>query len=116
MQFEVINKNGYDYIHLDQSSIIKSVSILMKSYPTLVDCFAVDFLEQHNYFSIYYQLLNYDVKKNIFVVTNIRKNKKAQSLIDLFENINWYEREIFDMFGIRFKGHPDLRHIFKPES
>jgi NADH:ubiquinone oxidoreductase subunit C len=109
---ELSEENGNVYVGLNQASILKSMSLLRARFRTLVDCFATDFTEEKGCFSIYYQLLSYEPRQRLFIITNVEKSKPAQSLVSLFENANWYEREIFDMFGIRFAGHPDMRSIF----
>lgn len=103
------------YIIVPFNKVLRCMSILSSNsevaFSTLTDCFAVDLLEQQGEFSIYYQLRSYRLNKDIFIVTHIKETDQMQSATVLFENANWYEREIFDMFGIIFKDHPDLRRI-----
>lgn len=107
--------NGNLYFNISQSVVLRCMSILGSNtetlFSSLTDCFAVDYLKLRGEFSIFYQLHSYKLDKNIFVVTNIKENDQIQSMTVLFENANWYEREIFDMFGIKFSDHPDMRRI-----
>lgn len=117
---EIKENAGNLYFVINQGAILRCLSILSSNTETLfsalTDCFAVDYLEQKGVFSIYYQLHSYKLDKNIFLVNNIRPNDKVQSVTVLFENANWYEREIFDMFGIMFNDHPDMRRILNRDD
>jgi NADH-quinone oxidoreductase subunit C len=65
-----------------------------------------------NRFSLVYNLLSIEHNKRLIVKTYLSENSlMVQSAIELFPSINWYEREAFDLFGIVFKGHPDLRRL-----
>ena len=86
-------------LHSDQNLKFQSVA----------DIFAVDFKDKGIF--IYYQLLSYKLNSSIFIVTNLGAIKIMQSITILFENANWLEREIFDMFGVQFNDHPDMRRI-----
>lgn len=112
--------NDNFYIYLRNSSILRCISILKSNielnFSVLVDCFAVDCIQKSKCFSIYYQLISYKLQKTIFIVTDIQENELMQSLTILFDNANWYEREIFDMFGITFNDHPDMRRILNPHD
>ncbi|MDR0942198.1 MAG: NADH-quinone oxidoreductase subunit C [Holosporales bacterium] len=108
--------NGNRYVHINSESLLKCMSILSSSKGTqflaLTDCFAVDFLKEKGVFSVYYQLRSYEFDTTIFVVTDMGAKEQIQSLTEIFENANWYEREIFDMFGIKFSGHPNMTRLF----
>lgn len=112
--------SGNLYFSINQNSVLRCMSILNSNtetlFSTLTDCFAVDYLRQRGEFSIYYQLHSYKLDKNIFIVTNVKENEQVQSATVLFENANWYEREIFDMFGIKFNDHPDMRRILNRDD
>ena len=107
--------NNNLYFNINQSVVLRCMSILGSNtetlFSSLTDCFAIDYLKQRGEFSIFYQLHSYKLDKNIFIVTSIKESDRIQSMTVLFENANWYEREIFDMFGIKFSDHPDMRRI-----
>ncbi len=69
-----------------------------------------------DYFEIVYALRNIPEKDIIFLKTKIKENEEIETLCDIYSGANWMEREIYDLFGIRFKNHPDLRRILLPED
>ena len=77
----------------------------------LTDIAGVDFPERANRFDIIYHFLSFKNNVRIRVKTEISENESIQSIIPIFPAANWFEREAFDMYGIHFKGHPDLRRI-----
>jgi NADH-quinone oxidoreductase subunit C len=80
-------------------------------FSTLVDITAVDHPERSLRFDMVYHFLSMYRNQRIRVKVAIREDEMVPSLIDLHPSANWFEREVFDMFGILFSGHPDLRRI-----
>ena len=80
-------------------------------FSTLVDITAVDRPEREKRFEMVYHFLSMHRNQRIRVKFNIREADKVASLVDLHPSANWFEREVFDMFGIIFTGHPDLRRL-----
>tara|TARA_B100000427_G_scaffold54600_1_gene42301 strand:+ start:164 stop:751 length:588 start_codon:yes stop_codon:yes gene_type:complete len=77
----------------------------------LTDIAGVDFPERLNRFDIVYHFLSFKNNVRIRVKTEISENSAIQSITQLFPAANWFEREAFDMYGIQFTDHPDLRRI-----
>ena len=77
----------------------------------LTDIAGVDFPERLNRFDIVYHFLSFKNNVRIRVKTEISENNAIQSITQLFPAANWFEREAFDMYGIQFTDHPDLRRI-----
>jgi NADH-quinone oxidoreductase subunit C len=77
----------------------------------LTDIAGVDFPERENRFDIIYHFLSFKNNVRIRVKTEISENESIQSIIPIFPAANWFEREAFDMYGIQFTDHPDLRRI-----
>jgi len=77
----------------------------------LTDIAGVDFPERLNRFDIVYHFLSFKNNVRIRVKTEISENRAIQSITQLFPAANWFEREAFDMYGIQFTDHPDLRRI-----
>jgi len=80
-------------------------------FSTLVDITAVDHPERAQRFDAVYHFLSMYRNQRIRVKVAVREDEMVPSLVDLFPAANWFEREVFDMFGILFSGHPDLRRI-----
>jgi len=80
-------------------------------FKQLIDIAGVDFLEKDKRFRIVYLLLSHENNFRIKLSVDFETEKKIPSIIKIFPSANWMEREIFDMYGIRFEKHPDLRRI-----
>ena len=80
-------------------------------FKQLIDITAVDYPEREKRFKLVYLLLSHE--NNLRIVINVNTDEKAvvPSIIKIFPSANWMEREVFDMYGISFKDHPDLRRI-----
>ena len=77
----------------------------------LIDITAVDYPEKEKRFKIVYLLLSHENNNRIIINSNIDINTKVPSIVNIYTSANWMEREVFDMYGIFFKNHPDLRRI-----
>ena len=77
----------------------------------LTDLTAVDYPERPERFDVVYQLLSVDRNKRLRVIARADEGVVVPSVIGLFRSANWAEREVWDMFGIYFSGHPDMRRL-----
>ncbi len=83
----------------------------------LVDISAVDYYRDEKRFEVSYNVFNLGENKRVRVKAQLEEdNPKIQSVVSLWPSANWYEREAYDMMGIVFEGHPDLRRIYLPED
>ena len=80
-------------------------------FKQLIDITAVDYPEKEKRFRVVYFLLSHENNLRIILYTNIDEEKIIPSITKIFPSANWMEREVFDMYGIKFKNHPDLRRI-----
>jgi NADH-quinone oxidoreductase subunit C len=80
-------------------------------FSTLVDITAIDHPERSQRFDVVYHLLSMYQNQRIRLKAAIRADDMIPSIVTLHPSANWFEREVFDMFGILFSGHPDLRRI-----
>ena len=80
-------------------------------FKQLIDITAVDYPGKEKRFKIVYLLLSHENNLRILININIEEKTPVPSITKIFPSANWMEREVFDMYGISFKDHPDLRRI-----
>ncbi|MDE0114961.1 MAG: NADH-quinone oxidoreductase subunit C [Albidovulum sp.] len=80
-------------------------------FTTLVDITAVDRPGREQRFEVVYHFLSMELNQRVRVRIDTRENEKVPSIVATFPAANWFEREVFDMYGILFSGHPDLRRL-----
>ncbi len=80
-------------------------------FSTLVDITAVDYPERDKRFDVVYHFLSMYQNQRIRLRVAVREDEMVPSIVGEHPSANWFEREVFDMFGIMFSGHPDLRRI-----
>ena len=102
-------------LFLNKEDIIE-VILFLKNRPEtkfrqLIDITAVDFPEKENRFKLIYLLLSHENNLRVNLECEIKENEIASSITSIFPSANWMEREVFDMYGVVFKDHPDLRRI-----
>ena len=95
---------------------LKEVLLFLKSNPDmkfrqLIDITAVDYPERDKRFKMVYLLLSHEKNSRIKIEFDIKEGEILSSLTSIFPSANWMEREVFDMYGVEFKDHPDLRRI-----
>ena len=80
-------------------------------FKQLIDIAGIDFPERDKRFRLVYLFLSHENNLRIKIVINFEIEKKIPSITKIFPSANWMEREVFDMYGIKFTNHPDLRRI-----
>lgn len=86
------------------------------SYNVLIDLSAIDYIEEKDGFEVFYELLSMEKRKRLRVKTFIKKDETIESISSIFKSANWLEREMFDMFGIKLVGHPNLKRLLMPDD
>ena len=103
------------FIDVDVEDIISTILFLKTNekcrFRQLIDITAVDYPQREKRFKIVYLLLSHENNLRIIINTNIDEKETVPSITKIFPSANWMEREVFDMYGISFKDHPDLRRI-----
>ena len=102
-------------IDVTLTNIVRFVEFLKTDvsckFSSLVDITAVDYPDRPKRFDVVYHLLSMYQNQRIRLRVSIREEDMVPSIIPVHPSANWFEREVFDMFGILFTGHPDLRRI-----
>ena len=103
------------YLNIDRQDILEVILFLktnnLTKFRQLIDITAVDYPENENRFKLIYLLLSHEFNQRIVLDFFVHENVLIDSIVNIFPSANWMEREIFDMYGIKFKNHPDLRRI-----
>ena len=103
------------FIDVEVEDIISTILFLKTNekckFKQLIDITAVDYLQREKRFKIIYLLLSHENNLRIVININIDEEINVPSITKIFPSANWMEREVFDMYGISFKDHPDLRRI-----
>ena len=81
------------------------------SFRQLIDIAGVDYPADDKRFELVYLLLSHEFNSRIKISVKFEIGKKINSIVNIFPSANWMEREVFDMFGVEFHNHPDLRRI-----
>ena len=108
-------KHDQLYINIDSKDLI-DVTLFIKTndntkFRQLIDITVVDYPENNQRFKVVYLFLSHEFNQRIILSYLISENEVIQSLTPIYPAANWMEREVFDMYGVRFKDHPDLRRI-----
>ena len=110
-----IIKHDQINIRIQDNNLIE-VMIFLKTHSStkfkqLIDITAVDYPERDKRFKMVYLLLSHEKNSRIKIEFDIKEGEILSSLTSIFPSANWMEREVFDMYGVEFKDHPDLRRI-----
>ena len=108
-------KHDNIYLSIDHEELIEVITFLKTNNETkfrqLIEITAVDYPENENRFKMIYLLLSHEYNQRIIIDYSIKENEEISSITSIFPAANWMEREVFDMYGLNFKNHPDLRRI-----
>jgi len=109
---------GQNYLEVDRSLIPEILQILrdQEQFDYCVDITAVHYPQRPRQFEVVWILYSHPRNERVRVKTQIADGEAIASAVPTWPAANWLEREVFDMFGIQFSGHPDLRRVLLPEG
>ena len=114
-EYEIVNKKNEISILIKKEDLVSTLMFLKDnpsiSMESLIDITAIDYPGNEKRFTLVYNLLSVSKNFRIKVKTKTNEDNPVCSVTEVFPCANWYEREVWDLFGIRFLGHPDLRRI-----
>ena len=108
-------KHNQIYVEINKDDLIE-VTLFIKTnkdtkFRQLIDITVVDYPEQTQRFKVVYLFLSHEFNQRMILSYFINEKEVISSLTSISPSANWMEREIFDMYGVNFKDHPDLRRI-----
>ena len=102
-------------LEINEKDLIEVILFLKSNekckFKQLIDIAGVDFPQEEKRFKLIYLFLSHEHNNRIKLSINFENSQLIQSITKIFPSANWMEREVFDMYGIKFKNHPDLRRI-----
>ena len=102
-------------LEIKEKDLIEVIQFLKSNenckFKQLIDIAGVDFPQEEKRFKLIYLFLSHEHNNRVKLSINFEINQIIQSITKIFPSANWMEREVFDMYGIKFKNHPDLRRI-----
>ena len=102
-------------VEIKEEKLIEAVQFLKSNdnckFRQLVDIAGVDYPDEEERFQLVYLFLSHEHNLRIKLLIKLKPNQNINSLTKIFLSANWMEREVFDMYGVKFKNHPDLRRI-----
>ena len=103
------------FLTIDNEDLLEVILFLKNNsdmnFKQLIDITAVDYPENERRFKLVYLLLSHEFNSRIIIDFHINENEMVSTLTSVYPSSNWMEREVFDMYGIKFNDHPDLRRI-----
>jgi NADH-quinone oxidoreductase subunit C len=115
---EALTYLGQNYLNVDRSLIPDILRLLrdQEQFDYCVDITAVHYPKREKQFDVVWILYSFPRNERMRVKTQIADGASIPSSVDLWAAANWLEREVYDMFGIKFDGHPDLKRILLPDG
>jgi NADH-quinone oxidoreductase subunit C len=117
---EVVYFRGEDTLVVAPETIVEICRFLKEdpemAFDLLVDITGIHYLEREYSFEVVYHLVSLARRRRLRLRVRLGEEGEIDSVTPIWHGADWHEREAFDLVGIRFKGHPDLRRILMPED
>jgi len=116
--YEAVDVNGSPGAIVAADQILHVAAMIKRAgFQQFIDAFGIDRNERKERFEITYNLRNHTTHERIFLKVRCEeKHPHVPSLVSIWTGANWHEREVFDMYGIVFDGHPDMRRMYLPDE
>ena len=117
-QWEFAEQAGQQFVVVQPASVVRVLTALKHPlhFEYLVDVTAVDYPKRAERFELIYIVYSFATNQRFRVKTTVADAVQPSSVTSLYQAANWLEREVYDMFGIVFAGHPNLKRILMPEE
>lgn len=120
LSVEEYPETGMYWINVRPKSLVSVARVLQGdpslAFTLLCDMTCVDRPETEKRFNLVYNFFSITRNKRVFVRARVAEGEAAPTLSGVFASANWAEREVYDLFGVLFEGHPDLRRIVLPDE
>ena len=119
LEFSPVDVNGTSGAIFPKEYLVEAAKLLRDhfGFDQLIDAFGIDRNERKGRFEITYNLRNHKTHDRAFLKVRCEeKHPHVPSLTSVWDGANWHEREAYDMYGVKFDGHPDLRRMYLPEE
>lgn len=121
---DVLDQNGDSVVYIKKEGLLSFMESMRDEadfqFDLLMEVFAVDYLhweEKENRFEVIYNLFSTTKNQRLFVKVPVKEqDARVDSIIGIWPAADWYERETWDMMGVRFEGHPNLKRILMYEG
>lgn len=116
---DVYQSSGDTFLHVEADSIVEISKYLKDEHHFiyLSDVFGADRFTTEQRFEVFYNLVSLRDRQRLFIKVWLEEEEPViDSVTSVWKSANWFEREVYDMFGIRFNNHPDMRRIYMPED
>jgi NADH-quinone oxidoreductase subunit C len=111
---------GQEWIDVRPEAIVRVVTLLRDdpelTFTMLSDLFGADYPDREQRFDILYNLYSLSRNRRLFLRVQVGEGESVPTISGVFPNADWCEREVFDLFGVPFENHPDLRRILCPDD
>lgn len=111
-----VEMHGQVTLEVKKDNLKELLSLLKPAFEVLMDLTGVDYLEPVKRTKVVYWLHNPTNFDRIRIIVFAERDESLPTVTNLWEGANWYERELYDLFGVRFEGHPDLTRILMPDD
>lgn len=116
---DVYQSTGDTFVRIEPAAVSEIFGYLKNelNYIYLSDLFGADRYTSEERFEVIYNLISFKTGARLFVKVWLEEeNPEVESVTGIWPSANWLEREVYDMFGVQFRNHPDLRRIYLPED